>query len=369
MPSSSPNVYLFYGADDYKIAQSAKSLVDFLVPESERDLALEIFDGAVETVDAAVAVIRQATEAIKTTSMFGGNKTVWIRNLTFLKAKRLEKSDLLDDMMEYLRKVMSEEIPEGHTLVISGEGIPGNSGLANTANKLAQQKKAQVVVFEAPKTWNSVKDAEIFVAEYAQSKNISLPPETCRALVARAGTDSRFLASEVEKLAVYAGDTAPTPKDVLAVVTLNQSAEAWDLQDAFGMRNLPEAVSVLRRLLSIGTPPMMLIIQLENRVNDLLIINDSVARKFASAGHGFQWNASSLPPEVADSAASLGKRWDPAQKHSFVVGKLAEQSRKFKRIELRKARQVFMKAHENMVSSSVDSEAILELALVESLTF
>ena len=79
-----------------------------------------------------------------------------------------------------------------------------------------------------------------------------------------------------------------------------------------------------------------------------------------------QWAA--LPADLKACAPDLGKRWDPSQKHPFVMGKLATQAARFKRVELRRARKIFLDAHERMVSSGIDAEALLELAIIEALT-
>lgn len=364
MPTA--RVHLIVGDDDYHIGGYAKELVAKLVPASERELGLEVFDGCVDTSDAAIAVIRNATEAIKTRSFFGTGKTVWIRDITFLGATRFADAESLKPLVEYLRDTVLTGVPEGHALILSGASIPKNSSVALAVAKLAKQGLAEVKSFDSPAKWNSDREAAAFVGEEAAKTGRKLAAEVCEALVARAGLDPRTLISELEKLLLYSGDQPPTPSDVAAVVTPARSAEAWDLQDAFGARNLPEALAVLRRLGDLGVSPIFLVMQLQTRVNDLLIVRDSLDRRFGTGERSFQWSEG-LSNETADAAASLDKRWNPATKHSFVQGKLLTQCRKFRRLELRKARQVFMNAHERMVSTGIPAESLLELALTEAL--
>lgn len=366
-PMPTPLVHLIVGDDDYRVSTHAKELVDQLVPASERELGLEVYDGCVDTVDAATAVIRQATEAVKTSSFFGTGKTVWIRDVTFLGGQRLADAESLKPMIEYLRDTVLTGIPDGHRLVLSGGSITKNSSVALAVAKLAKQGLAKVETFDAPARWNSDREAAAFVADEAAKAGRKVSGDVCQALVARAGADPRTLLVELEKLLLYAGDAAPTSEDVAAVVTPARSAEAWDLQDAFGARDLAGALAILRRLGDLGVSPIFLVMQLQTRVNDLLIVRDSLDRKFATADRSFQWSPG-LEPEAAEAAASLDKRWNPAAKHSFVQGKLLTQCRKFRRIELRKARQILMTAHERMVSGgSVSAESLLEIAMAEAL--
>jgi DNA polymerase III delta subunit len=362
-----PRCHLIVGDDDYRIGLHTKELVDRLVPAAERDLGLEVFDGCIDTCDAATKVIRQATEAIKTQSFFGTGKTVWIRDVTFLGGQRLADAESLKPLIEYLRDTVLSGIPEGHTLILSGAAIAKNNSVALAVGKLAKQGLAEIKTFDPPAKWNSDREAAAFVAEESAKTGRKLAADVCDALVARAGSDPRTLVAELEKLLLYAGEKAASAGDVTAVVTPARSAEAWDLQDAFGARNLPEALSVLRRLGDLGVSPIFLVMQLQTRVNDLLIVRDSLDRKFGTGDRSFQWS-DGLPPDTAEAAASLDKRWNPAAKHSFVQGKLLTQCRKFRRLELRKARQVFMNTHERMVSGgSVSPESLLELALTDAL--
>ncbi len=362
-----PQVHLIVGDDEFRVAQHAKELVETLVPEADRTLALEMFDGRVEGADAAIAVIRQATEAVQTQSFLGGAKTVWIKEITFLGGQRLGDAKSLKPAVEYLRKVLREGIPEGHTLVLSGSGIPRNSGIALDAAKLAKDGRAQVHSFEAPSRWNADRDATSLLAKDAAAAGHKLPPGLSEQIVARVGPDTRRLASELEKLLLYAGDRAPTSEDVTAVVTPSRTGETWDLLDAFGERRTVQTITLLRRLVDVGVSPVQLVIQLVSRVNDLLLVRDIQDRRQARiGGRSFQW-AEGLSATTSEAVADLGKRFDPALKNSYVLGKLLEQSRKFRRIELRKARHLLIAAHEQMVSIQVPPEALLELAVLNSL--
>lgn len=364
---SNPSVHLIVGDDEYRVAQHAKALVERLVPEADRALSLEVFDGRVDTVDGAVAVIRQATEAVQTQSFLGGAKTVWVKDISFLGGQRLGDAQGLKPSVDYLRSVIQKGIPAGHTLVLSGSQVALNSGVALDVGKLAKAGKAVLEEFDAPTRWNATREAAGWLAEESARSGRKLSPALCEELVARVGTDPRTLASELEKLLVYAGGNAPTSEDIAAVATPARTSEVWDLQDAFGERKLRQAVAVLRRLFDAGISPILMVIQLQSRVNELLLVRDVQDRRQGGGeGRSFQWGRG-LPEASTAAIAALGKRWDPAQKSGFAMGKILAQSRNFKRIELRRARHLLMAAHERMVSASVPPEAVLELAVVDAL--
>lgn len=366
-----PCLYLLLGDDEFRVAQAARELVDRLVPEADRSFGLETFDGAVETDDAVVAVLRQTAEAVQTASFLGGAKTVWLRDIAFLAPRRRtgEESDAkaFKAAQDQFRQVLAGGIPKGHRLVLSGSRIARNNGVALEAAKLAKAGRAELQEFSMPTGRRASGEVAARLAEESAKAGRPLPPGLADALVARVGADARALNMELEKLWLYAGDRTPTIEDVAAVVTPSRDAEIWDLQDAFAERDLPRTLSILRRLADSGVSPIAMVIQLVGRVNDLLVLRDALDRGQATVRAGFQW-APDLPAATRDAVEDLGRRWDPAQKHAFVLNKTLAQCRRFRRLELRRARHLLIGAHERMVSIAVPPGLLLELAVIDALS-
>jgi DNA polymerase-3 subunit delta len=117
------SVYLIFGDDEYLVANEAKKLVDSLVPEADRDLGMEIVDGAVELVVDAKRVTEGCLAALLTMGMFGGNKVVWFRNVSFLTDNKTGKSEAVKDVVNKLASVIKEGLPAGITLVVSAAKV------------------------------------------------------------------------------------------------------------------------------------------------------------------------------------------------------------------------------------------------------
>ena len=370
MPTQRKKLYLVYGPDEYRVAEGAKALIDELVPPADRAFGLESFDGRQETVDDVAHVVRQTVEAVQTMGFLGAEKTVWVHDITFIAPDRRSKKDDEEGggrkaAVEKLRDLLGE-IPDGHTLVLSGTAIDSRyGGIVNDAQKMQKAGVAEVVKHELPSKWKLAEFASSMLMAEARKRGRPLEPDVCAAIVARAGTDTRQLMSELEKLLLYCDSAAPTVRDVAAVVSPTADVEAWDLLDAFGMRSLPTALPLLHRLLDAGVSEVMLVIQLEYRVNDLLLVRDSLDRKFASGG-SFQWDAS-LPDDLAQAAEDLGERLKRSTSNAFTARKLVEQARQWTRLELRNARHILDRAHARMTSIAMPSELVLELAISESL--
>lgn len=365
------NIYLIRGNDEYRVAAAAKTVVDSLTAADETGFGLEIIDGAVQSSERATSALRRTIEAVQMASFMGTEKTIWLRDVWFL-APGLEKEDESADKafksaLEDFRETLASGIPSGHTLVISGSRISGTYAVVQDIGRLARSGRAKIQLFEVPTGYRSSEEtARWLVEEYAKVGG-DISERVARAIVDRAGSDSRCLRMELEKLRAYAGEKTPTEEDVRVIVTPSREAIIWDLQDAFGEGRLSETLNILQRLLNEGVSPIAMVIQLLGRVNELLILRDTLDRRQAVAYPSFSWSKD-LSPEQREAAAGLDKRWDPGKKHSFVLKKLLAQCKKLRRIELRKARHLLLEAHEKMVSSPVPPDTLLQTAIISALS-
>ena len=371
MPDSRKKLYVIYGPDEYRVAEGAKALVEELVPPADRAFGLEVFDGRQETVADVERAVRQTIEAVQTMGFLGTEKTVWLRDITFIAPDRGKKAEEKEEAgggrkgaVEKLRALLGA-IPEGHTLILSGTAIDSRyGGVVNDAAKMQKTGAAEVVKHELPSKWKAAESATAMLMTEARKRGHPLAPEVCAAVVARAGTDVRQLMSELDKLLLFCDKDSPTAQDIAAVVSPTADTEAWDLLDAFGMRSLAEALPILHRLLDAGVSEIMLVIQLQYRVNDLLLVRDSLDRKFASGA--FRWS-DGLPDDLKQAVTDLGERIQRSTSSAFTVRKLVEQAGRWTRLELRAARHLLDRAHARMTSVAMPSELVLELALTEAL--
>ena len=370
MPSDRKKLYVIHGSDEYRVSETAKALVDELVPPQERALGLEVFDGRQETVDDIERVVRQTVEGILTLGFFGAAKTVWLRDVTFIcPDRRSRKAD--DDgkggggrlaQLARLREVLPK-IPDGHTLVLSGPGIDAITGsIVKDAAKLEKAGTAEVRKLDLPSKAKLAENAAAMLSAEASKRGLSLPQDVCRAIVARAGTDPRQLMSELEKLILFCDGRAPSAQDIEAIVSPTADTEAWGLLDAFGRRDLNAALPMLHRLLDARASEIGLVIQLAYRVNDLLLARDSIDRRLASGTGGFRWSPDLTPDQEEDRKALGSRRLAP-----YTAFRIVQQAQSWTRLELRNARHVLDRAHARMTSVAMPSELVLELALTEAM--
>ncbi len=81
------SVILIHGNDPFLLREAVDRIIEILLPESSRMLALEVFEGS---ADAGSVV-----EALRTYSFIAGSKVVWVRDASFFDSKETNR-DLID---------------------------------------------------------------------------------------------------------------------------------------------------------------------------------------------------------------------------------------------------------------------------------
>ena len=362
-----PQLYLIYGSDEYMVSDKAKSIVDQLVPESERALQLEQVDALVDTGDDAAAAIRRAVEGLRTVGLFGGAKTVWLKDANFLSDTRTGKTIAVKEALESLTAVVKAGLPPDINLVVSA-----SAAHKGRAFYKAFKKAGEIHEFVMPdKAYQADKHAGGMLKQILADRGLSMASDVQTLFLELVGSDTRQLVSEVEKLSLYLGEGQPATRQTVEEVTCStREAVSWDLADAFGARDLARALGLIRQLLFQKQSAIGLVVGLENRIRELIIYREALDRGWLKEGYGggrgssYKW--AELDPET-DSWFTSHLKTDPRKIHPFRVGILAEQARSFSLPELRKGLTIVTDAHESLVSTRVPAGMVLELSLIRML--
>ncbi len=355
-----PNLILITCSDDFVLATKVKEVLDALVPESDRMFGLETLDGTVETFDTASMVLRKTRNALVQQGFFSEGKTVWLRDVAFFDSNRLGKSEAFAAELEtFCDWLVDPGIPEGFTLLVTSTSVPRTGKFFKTLTTMSKKGRAEILALQPP----SLKDASSTVMAAAKKLGFKISPPVADEVVARVGYSPRDLAMELEKLHLFTNGADPTLEDVEAICTLNAGGEFWDLTDAFGSHDFAKTIKVLRNLYEMRVEPIFLVMQLEARLNELYLLCDSLASKrLTSSG---SWS-NALSAEDAEAVGQLGK-FNVTSKSPWALSRMISQARNWKPVELKRARKVMITAHERMVSVSVDTKALLEMAIADAL--
>lgn len=355
------SVFLFYGNDEFRVAQAARAAVDRLCPAEEQVLGLEIIEGQASTADQAVQCLRQCLLAVRMPGLFGGRKVVWFREVSFLKGDKPGKVAAVQPWLTELVELIKHGLPPGQVLVVSAPAVDGRSAFAK-----ACKERGAVEVFDAPeRSYQQLPYAIEFAREAFHKAGLSFDPDVPQQLAERAGVDTRRIVQEVEKLALFIMPRQRvTGEDVRAIVPAECESAGWDLAEAICKVELPRALALFRQLLFQKEEPIGLVSFIEGRFRDLALVREALDHGWVRLNwKNAEWSQTA---EVEEAFGALGTR-DPRSKNPFIVGMMIEQARRFEARELDWCRAEVLKTREQMVSGGATPEMLLELLILKLL--
>jgi DNA polymerase III subunit delta len=355
-------VYLLLGNDEFALQTAARELVQSLVPASQQAFGLEIIEGEAEDGGAA-AVVRQCLEALQTSGFLGDGKVVWLRNAVFLAEPK--RGAGAEDRLRVKDLVALIERGGGgsNTLLITLPELDKRSALYR-----ACAEKGDVREYALPdKAYLIERQAREKIQAALREAGIRSTADVTDPLLEIVGTDSRQIANEIDKLCVYLGGRKDvTPEDLRTLASASRGALVWDLLDAVGERRLPDALVALRRLFNHRENPMGMIVALSNRVRDLLLYREFIDAGWLKLESGYGGRGSvawqTVPPDVERFLTEDLKK-DPRQTSPFYAGRLASQASRYSAAELRRLQGLMLQTQEQMVTSPVPTDTVLELLL------
>jgi DNA polymerase-3 subunit delta len=185
-------IHLYWGDDEAARSRAVEGLVGKLVDPAWASINLSRLDGN----DSAQA--GRALEEARTPPFGGGARLVVLQRSPFCSQCPAELASRLEASLSL--------IPADCHLVLVSAGKPD----ARLKTTKALKKVAEEQSFPLPAIWDG-EGLIALVERTAQELGLQLEPAATEALAEAIGGDSARLASELEKLALYAGSAATTP--------------------------------------------------------------------------------------------------------------------------------------------------------------
>jgi DNA polymerase-3 subunit delta len=224
------------------------------------------------------------------------------------------------------------------TLALVGGELKKDAPLAK-----AVAGSGDLLIWDVPKNGRYA-----WVADQFKLRSTPAEPEACRALIELVGEDLYELATEVDKLAIWAGGERVTYADVITLVAARAEGSNFALTDAWGSRDVVSVLEASEALLEHTGDPRSKTIP---RIAGILTNHVSRIR-----------NCQALEAEglsSKDAAARL-------KQHPFYVQKLYAQARNFSAEELRDVTVRLAELdHALKGGSRLSAELELERALIE----
>jgi len=363
---SSDQLYLIFGDDEYLVSEKTKAVLSTCI-SGDVAMQCERIDGAVEKVEGALAALSNTRSALNSLGLFSEHRTVWLANATFFGDNRTSQSTIVQEEINRLADKLKTGLPSGVTLIISAPAVDKRRAFYKVC-----QTAGSVYEFTVPAD-KSNKDhvaVNARLEELMRSKGLTMSPAARDAFQQKVGLETRQILNELEKLAVALGTrTNVGVDDVTQFVSASREAAFWDLAEAFARRDLPGSLRILRQLIFQRQSMIGLISNLERRIRELQIYREGIDRKWlvpksVYGGPGYAW--ADLPPEVEHTFSTAMEK-DPRRMHPYRASMLGTQAAGFTRKRLDHSLRQVTLAHENMVSSRVPPELIMEILLIRTL--
>jgi DNA polymerase-3 subunit delta len=265
-------IHLLWGDDEAARSRAVEGLIEQLVDPSWASINLSRLDGN----DSAQAA--QALEEARTPPFGSGARVVVLQRSPFCNQCSAELADQLEAGLDL--------IPASCHLVLVNPAKPdGRLRTTKALQKLTRSTASPAAVREAPAgavfeqsfmlpaIWDGAGQVEL-VARTARELGLQLEPRAAEALAEAIGSDSARLASELEKLSLFAatGAEQPGPITLAAVQALvgGQSTSALAVGDALLAGRPADAIALVDALLAANEPALRIVAALTSQIRGWL---------------------------------------------------------------------------------------------------
>lgn len=329
------NLHVIIGEDDYLVSETVKGLVG-------DGTGLEVVDSNNATnADLQLADLREADASFSTPPFLDPVKTTWWKNVKFLPqgGAKGASEEVKEALEKFAKKLAANPLPDNQKFILTGPKLLMTSVFAKTL-----KSAAEIVVFSVGKPWEQARLAADRVAEFAREMNLRFESGALETFVARVGTDSRSLMSELGKLRDYLGKESHTVtvRDVDAISSqgVGVEPEIWAITDALGERNLEKVLAATRRFEQENGFAVMATTVIEKFFRQLVELKDAVEKgKTDAATQG-------MAPFVVKKNMSFLRNWTLR--------------------ELRVARYRFLTLREQVVSGLTSGDVLVLTELVRA---
>jgi len=204
--SSKPFAFIC-GADDFLVGRLGKARHDELAATVEDEFSRETISGFVNTVDETESAIARFRDSVQTVSMFGGRRLVWFKDVNFLADSRTGNSETVKSAVEHFQSILSTVNPAEVAVLITASPVDRRKSFYKWC-----EKTADFAFVGAATPEDAMESLAMTALAEARTLGVSIEPDALQLLLARSGANTRFLVSEVNKLAAHANPSAATAK-------------------------------------------------------------------------------------------------------------------------------------------------------------
>lgn len=353
-----PNLFLIHGEDEYQVSERAREIVDTLCPPGEATEKLEEMGGAASRAEEVEQIVHRVFSSMQTLGMFSSEKVIWLRDVNWLPESKESRYEGVKTATARLEKQIKSGIPGDTTLVI----VCTRKVSARSAFFKACKAAGEVILFEKPEqSYKAVEYASDLLRGLLRERNIQADEQVINSFISRAGTDTRQLVNETDKILNYLGDrTELTIKDVALMIAPSREMVPWELADFIAARDFVQAMDILRRLIEQRQSEVAIIHGLALRFREL-----SLYRALMDSGMA-RISGRSLS-YTDDTGRETALAVNHKKIHPYREYLAAQSASRFTRQELARARILVADTHDQLFRSALPKHVLLELLVVKLL--
>lgn len=363
MPSqkTTSSVYFISGSDDAAVKKAAVELAAKLAPNADA-FGLEVIDGGVETMDAAMGRVQNTLQALATLPFLGGGKLVWLKSASFLADTPAGRSESVIAGLEELCDFIEAGLPAGVVFLMSAPGADKRRAAYKRLTKFGTAE-----VHDKPSLGFGAGEEEMIVwtGQQVRHRGLKMSAEAVGVLAARVGLDIGQLNNELDKIETAFGPGHPVSEtDVRNLVPPTRESGVFDIGNAISARNLPLALETLTHLVYQGEKGVgILLASIVPTVRNLLLAKSLLIRhklRPPAEPQYFSGTLAKLPPTETDF---LPRKKDGTL-NAYGLGVAAKSSVHYTLEELQRAFHDCAEANLRLVSSQGGEDVILTGLLV-----
>ena len=334
--------YVLAGDETFLLDRCRATVIKAFVPADLRDFCLS-------DLDLSSTSIFEVLDRAQTPSLMAPFQIIFVRNVRQLYTRGAKKEEFAA-----LDRYFQSPNPQALLLFIADFlRIPSDARRMDLDDKNRFERLQETLgehcgIIELARV--DEEDAMRWAVTTAQQSNIRLEPDAARELVDALGSDMMLIASELEKLLLYAsGRGKITLGDVETMVLAAKQRSLYELTDAISARDRVRALTLLHGLL-----------------------NSSDAGEDSAIGHlymlarTFRQMLVIYEKNVRDSRAIWQALWQGFRMPPFAADDLIRQARRYKsRRDLTRAIRLVARADLELRSSPPDKRLVLERLIYE----
>ncbi len=328
------------GKDEYLVDQDGRACFAKAKAAAGADAEAEVISGQILRVDDAQTLERQFAESVKTLSMFGARRVIWLRNLNLVADTVQAKSEEVKKNLAHILELATGADPSV-AIIISATPYDGRrkdlSALKSVATEFILHSPPSKGPFDKA---DAQAETQVALAvERLKSLGVKFERGVPEVIVGRVGQSTRLVLGECDKLATYAGAGGTIKEaDVHLLVPTFGEGDFFEPIEALAARDLRWGMESLDRYFFNEDSCRPLLSALQNRLRLLIQI-----RCLADSGD-FRLSEAGLPKGQFETASARhGPTFGSAAKSSanlfsqnawYVGSKVAPAAAKYSLAEL-----------------------------------